>query len=148
LEPEAAFAEAQRLAAEKGEGMAIAPRTLLKRLHERRLLAEVDCRGGKTRLTVRHVLDGQRRAVIVLRPQSIFTLTGSGPSVPIEENHAENQGAKTPNEYQDEWPLPSPSGPEAHSPPGECPSRNGKGQSFWGEMGHLGYLDTGVETID
>jgi hypothetical protein len=71
LEPDAAFAEAQRLAGEQGESLPVSVRTLNKRLHERGLLAAVEAHAGKTRYAVRRTLEGQRRDVICLRADSL-----------------------------------------------------------------------------
>jgi hypothetical protein len=78
LEPEAAFAEAQRLAGEQGESLPLAPRTLFRRLKERGLLASWDER--RQRNTVRRTLEGVKdREILHLRAD---TLSSSRPSEP------------------------------------------------------------------
>jgi hypothetical protein len=69
LEPEAAYAEAQRLAGEQGEGLAVSGRTLRKRLKERGLLASTDT--NREMLTIRRTLGGRRREVIHLLAASL-----------------------------------------------------------------------------
>jgi hypothetical protein len=64
LEPAAAFAIAQRLAQETGEGFAITMRTLHKRLSERGFLKSVP--ETRESLAIRKVLAGQRRNVLHL----------------------------------------------------------------------------------
>jgi hypothetical protein len=64
LEPEASYAAAQALAGEMGEALAVSPRTLRRRLHERGLLVSVDI--DREVLTVRRTLEGRRREVIHL----------------------------------------------------------------------------------
>jgi hypothetical protein len=64
LEPEAAHAEAQRLASEQGESLPVSARTLRRRLHEGGWLASTDV--GRMVLTVRRTLEGKRRDVIHL----------------------------------------------------------------------------------
>ena len=65
LEPDAAFATAQSLGQESGNGMAIAPRTLWKRLRSKGLLANSESeRGNKARKTLGGVPD---RYVIHMR---------------------------------------------------------------------------------
>ncbi len=64
LEPEASYAEVQTLAREQGESFPISPRTLHRRLHDKRLLADTDTK--RKVLTVRHVLENQRRSVLHL----------------------------------------------------------------------------------
>jgi hypothetical protein len=64
LSPDAAFAEAQKLAAEQGESLTVAARTLWKRCKERGLLVAVDER--RQRSTVRRVVAGIKREVIHL----------------------------------------------------------------------------------
>ena len=65
LEPEAAFAAAQRLARESGDAVPVGSKTLHKRLHEKGLLASTEA--GRRKLTVRRTLEGQRRAALHLR---------------------------------------------------------------------------------
>src|SRR5215207_2417306 len=62
LEPEAAFAAAQRQGRDSGDALTISSKTLRRRLHERGLLASMDDTRGV--LTVRRVLDGSRRNVL------------------------------------------------------------------------------------
>lgn len=81
LEADAAYAEAQRLASEQGESLAVAPRTLNKRLSERGLLAAVDTHNGRTRFAVRRTLEGQRRDVLCLMESSLSQPV-SAPSAP------------------------------------------------------------------
>lgn len=69
LEPEAAFAEVQRLATEQGDGFAIASRTLHKRLREKGYLRSTDV--TRKTLTIRRTLEGQRREVLHLHGASI-----------------------------------------------------------------------------
>ena len=72
LEPDAAFAEVQKLAAEQGESLAVTPTTLHKRLHEQRYLKTVDA--GRKTLTVRKTVEGgRRRAVLILDMAKIET---------------------------------------------------------------------------
>jgi hypothetical protein len=70
LEPEAAFAQVQALAREQGEAFPISSRTLRRRLHDRGLLASVD--KAREVLTVRRVLEGQRREVLHLRTELVY----------------------------------------------------------------------------
>jgi hypothetical protein len=65
LEPEAAYAEAQRLAGEQGDGLAVSALTLRRRLKERGLLVSTD--PDREVLTIRRVLEGRRRNVLHLR---------------------------------------------------------------------------------
>src|SRR5215207_5218976 len=62
LEPEAAFAAAQRQGRDSGDALTITGKTLRRRLHERGLLASTDDTRGV--LTVRRALDGSRRNVL------------------------------------------------------------------------------------
>jgi hypothetical protein len=57
LDPDAAFAAAQKLASEQGERLGITDEALRKRLHEGGLLAEVDA--TRRRLTVRRTIMGR-----------------------------------------------------------------------------------------
>jgi hypothetical protein len=70
LDPEAAHAEAQRFATEKGEAMGLTTRTLGKRLHEKGVLKATD--QSRETLMVRKVLEGQSRAVWNLDAGAFF----------------------------------------------------------------------------
>jgi hypothetical protein len=87
LEPEAAYAAAQELAREQGDGLPVSSRTLRKRLHERGLLASTDTE--RDVLTVRRTLEGKRREVLHLRAGS---LSAEKPDQPdqSEKNHGGN----------------------------------------------------------
>jgi hypothetical protein len=79
LEPEAAFAEAQRLAGEQGESLSVSPRTLWRRLREKGLLAGWE--ESRQRNTVRRSLEGApHREVVYLHQDAV--LTGARPSTP------------------------------------------------------------------
>jgi hypothetical protein len=93
LEPDAAFAEAQRLAGEQGDSLPVSARTLNKRLFERGLLAAVETHGGKTRYAVRRTLQGQRREVICLRADALSP-PASAPSAPSAPDSRGNQTAE------------------------------------------------------
>jgi hypothetical protein len=64
LDSDAAYAATQRLAQEVGDRLAVTPQTLRRRLNEGGLLASVD--SSRQVLTVRRVLEGQRRDVLHL----------------------------------------------------------------------------------
>jgi hypothetical protein len=72
LIPDAALAEVQKLATAQREPITMAPRTLWARMHERRLLAVVDERGGRVRHVVRLSIDGERVACLQLRRTTLF----------------------------------------------------------------------------
>jgi hypothetical protein len=67
LEPEAAYAEVQELARHQAESLSISARTLRKRLSQQKLLASTGTAGGRKTLTIRRVLEGQRREVLHLQ---------------------------------------------------------------------------------
>jgi hypothetical protein len=77
LEPDAAFAEAQKLAGEQGESLAVSPRTLWQRLKEKGLLVSWD--ESRQRNTVRRNLEGTTRTVLHLQ---VNVLAPKGPSTP------------------------------------------------------------------
>jgi hypothetical protein len=144
LELEAAFAEVQELAHSQGDNLAIAPRTLMSRLHEKGLLGAMERHGGKTRLTVRRTLEGQRREVISLRADSLYP-PDSAPSAPISPNGRENKGFS--------WRTPPESAPPS---PSECanwrtsegtvPSVNGQKHGQSDDLAHLAHSETGEDT--
>jgi hypothetical protein len=73
LEPDAAYAEAQGIAQRQGDSLPVTIHTLKQRLKEQGFLASTETRGGRERLEVRHTLEGQRRQVIHLHRQALFT---------------------------------------------------------------------------
>jgi len=69
LEPETAFAAAQRLARDQGTSISIKQRTLWKRLAEQGLLASRDSSRGTN--TVRRTIEGMRRDLLHLRTSTL-----------------------------------------------------------------------------
>ncbi|HEY7310753.1 MAG TPA: hypothetical protein VH643_15425, partial [Gemmataceae bacterium] len=88
LEPEASFAEVQTLARDQGESFPISPRTLHRRLNDKRLLASTDPK--REVLTVRRVLEGQRRGVLHLHTHLLR-------SRPDQPDHLNENPEKTSN---------------------------------------------------
>ena len=82
LEPDVAFAEAQRLATEQGESFSVLPTTLRKRLHERNLLAATDTK--RETLTVRRTIHGQSRNVLFLISHTLSQIS-EDPTNPTTE---------------------------------------------------------------
>src|SRR5262249_31050450 len=81
LLPDAAFAEAQALAAQQGEALPVSARTLWRRLRERGLLASWD--EARKRYTVRRRLQGHdRREVLHLRQDALSTPDRPSPPSP------------------------------------------------------------------
>jgi hypothetical protein len=70
LDPDAAFAEVQRLAGEQNDPLPVTARALHGRLHERGALASTDEERGK--LVVRRVLAGARRYVLHVRGAAVL----------------------------------------------------------------------------
>jgi hypothetical protein len=81
LNPEAAFAEVQRMAGDQGDPITVFPATLTKRLNERGLLARVD--GTRKKLQVRKTLGGSRRSVLHLRAANVLGGDPEGPIGPM-----------------------------------------------------------------
>jgi hypothetical protein len=73
LEPETAFAAAQKLARDQGTSIPIKARTLWKRLAEQGLLASRDQARGTN--TVRRMIEGMRRDLLHLRPNALAAKT-------------------------------------------------------------------------
>jgi hypothetical protein len=80
LEPEASYAEAQRLAGEQGESLAVTSETLRRRLNQKGLLVTREDRRQK--LTVRVNLEGVRRTVLHLYAESVSPTPETGPTGP------------------------------------------------------------------
>jgi hypothetical protein len=73
LEPETAFAAAQKLARDQGTSIPIKQRTLWKRLAEQGLLASRDW--SRNTNTVRRTIEGRRRDLLHLRASTLATGT-------------------------------------------------------------------------
>ena len=80
LDPDASFAAAQRVGRDTGDPLAIAPRTLHRRLQQAGLLRSVDEARG--RLTVRRTLGDARRTVLHL---GATVLEGAGRATPADD---------------------------------------------------------------
>jgi len=84
LDPEAAHAEAQKLAGEQGDALTISSQTLGKRLRERGYLTCID--QERERLTVRRTCQGARRQVWQVGAKEFLGdsyVTETVPTVPI-----------------------------------------------------------------
>jgi hypothetical protein len=80
LEPDAAFAEAQALAAEQHDSLPVTPQTLRKRLKERGILASTE----QGKLTNRRTLEGRERAILHLATATMEQKPGeSGEDPPV-----------------------------------------------------------------
>jgi len=91
LEPEASFAEVQRLAGEQEESLAVSAGTLRKRLREKNLLLSWD-EVRKTN-TDRRVLEGRRREIIHLHAACITGENLTNPTTPNSKaGNAEENG--------------------------------------------------------
>jgi hypothetical protein len=99
LDPEASFAEAQRLGDEQGERLPVSQRQLHKRLKDRGLLAGTEA----GRLTYRLVLQGRERAVLHLRTASLI------PQKSGFSGHS-GQTPESPKTDGPDWPFASPTG--------------------------------------
>jgi hypothetical protein len=71
LEPEAAFAAAQRLADQQGEGLPVGKQTMWKRLRERGFLA----RHGEGHNTAQYTVAGVRRRVLCIRKADVHLVS-------------------------------------------------------------------------
>lgn len=86
LDPDAAFSAAQSMGRDTDDPLAIQPRTLRSRLHQRGLLVSIE--DDRHRLTIRRVLDGKRRAVLHLAACVL-----DGVSQPSQPAHGERNDA-------------------------------------------------------
>jgi hypothetical protein len=128
LEPEAAFAEAQKLAVEEGDSLTVGAQTLRKRLNEKGLLLSRDV--ARQKLTVRRVLDGVRRDVLHLSAGSLFTQYHTGPTGPDHQESSENGPVS--------WAgTGAPNAQPAHKPA----QKNGPENQQTGDLGRLGQSD-------
>ena len=73
LEPDAAFAAAQKVGEDVGDALTVTPQVLRKRLHEQGFLASLD--EARETLTVRRKLEGRQRSVLHVHPGALSTST-------------------------------------------------------------------------
>lgn len=86
LDPDAALAEAVKLADEQGVGLVVSPRTLWRHLHEAGRLAEVDTRTpGRVRFKPRRKVEGVTKEVLVFHAET-FLPSGECPECPPDGN--------------------------------------------------------------
>jgi len=141
LEPDAAFAVAQRFAREQNDSFPITPQTLRRRLKEKGFLATTDTARGK--LTVRRTLQGGRREVLNVFWAGNPSAPETGPTGPIgpdgdagPENGPETwAGPWAGNGQGNGKPAhePAPVGTSGHSPEPGGPELGRKGRSATGE---------------
>jgi hypothetical protein len=115
LDPEASYAEVQRLAQEQGEPFPVNSATLHRRLRERQLLAQTD--PSRKKILVRNTLEGCRRYVLQLIAGKVLSLDDGGPKGPegpSDEHPRENE--PIPGAHLDHGPADGPL-TEAHSGP-------------------------------
>ena len=84
--------------ADSGETISVTAQTLRKRLNGQGLLASTDqARDG---LTVRHILEGKRREILHLHPES---LTADSPAQPSQPRHSSNLAGHTRQHRRAHW---------------------------------------------
>jgi hypothetical protein len=94
LEPEAAYAAAQAVGQQVGDGLIISAQTLRRRLHQRGLLVSTDPK--RETLTIRRILEGKSRDVLHLSPSTLFP--SQGPDKPDKLSHKEDEDSAEPEE--------------------------------------------------
>jgi hypothetical protein len=82
LDPDASYKAAQAMAP-GGDGIVVSAQTLRKRLHERGLLIR---EGKRDELTVRRVLSGSTRRVLLLKPGCLITGEPARPAIPATDH--------------------------------------------------------------
>jgi hypothetical protein len=103
LDPPAALAEVQRFATEQGLAISVSEHTLSKMLNARGLLAVTAKQRGT--LTIRRMIHGDRRSVLCLFPEVVFTGTNDLPNVPTDQQS--DDGATTCAGQVDDFQLPN-----------------------------------------
>ena len=73
---DSSYAVAQKLARDEGDNISVTLATLKRRLHEQGVLASVEEYGKTLRLEVRLILEGRRRKVLHIKPDSLSTEVG------------------------------------------------------------------------
>ena len=73
LQADTAYASAQNLARAEGDNLSVTLATLKRRLQDQGFLATVEQTGDKERLVVRRTLEGRRRHVLHIKPETLST---------------------------------------------------------------------------
>jgi hypothetical protein len=157
LEPEAVFAEVQKLAVSQGESLVIGSRTLWKRLHEKGVLAGTERRGGKLRMSVRRTIGGERRDLLMLKRQSIYPSEVSRVSQKAQNQQESQQKLRDTTATgsvpaQESVPAAGTLTPNAGTPGPQaedgCTSSSHDFEKTCGDLGHSGHLETGGEATE
>jgi hypothetical protein len=131
LEPEAAYAAAQAVGQQVGDGLTITAQTLRRRLHQRGLLVSID--PSRETLTIRRVLEGKSRDVLHLSPATLFP--SPEPDNPDKHSHNEGDEGAGPAECRV---SPSGNGPP-NAEPDIDPTSAGLPES-WADSSHVGFV--------
>ncbi len=134
LDPDAAFSAAQSMGRDTDDPLAIQPRTLRSRLHQRGLLVSVE--DDRHRLTIRRILDGKRRAVLHLAASAL-----DGPAQP---SHLTHPGLGDAGDGPLVWASPD----EALTGTAHDVAHDEHGNPTAGPVGPVGPLAHGMETGD
>jgi hypothetical protein len=135
LEPEAAYAAAQAVGQQVGDGLTITAHTLRRRLHQRGLLVSTDPK--RETLTIRRTLEGKQRDVLHLSPTTLFP--SPEPDKPDKLSHNEDDEGMEPAECRV-----SPSGEEAETTAPDIDPTSASPPESWADVpnvGFVGFLD-------
>jgi hypothetical protein len=136
LEPDAAYAAAQKLGAQGGENLYVTLATLTKRIAERSLLATRDA--DRSRNTIRRTFEGRRVTVLHIFGEAFhlqecpMPAEVSQPSQVSPEPSARNSGGR----------------PDRPKWPRDCPTGNRNGEETSSELGQLGHQDRPLESLE
>jgi hypothetical protein len=132
LDPDSSYAAAQRLARDQNESLNVTAATLRKRLKEKNYLVTTDAARGK--LTVRKILQGERRNVLHIAWNGLRSPQKTGPNGPLIES--------TPKNGPVSW---AGSGAEDAEENGKLAQENIEKRWENGSVGRLGQSNMGVE---
>jgi hypothetical protein len=135
IDLEAAIAAAQRVSQATGNPVAVSPKTLAKRLHERGFLKSVDSERGSLR--VRRMLQGSRRAVLHLAASAIVSAE-SAQSAQSAQDGPKSSHQSDPGRGNGGIPWAEIHGSSQESAQENCP--NGAERRGSGQVGQIGQV--------
>lgn len=138
LDPEASYAAGQAMGRDTGDPLALLPRTLHRRLRQAGLLRSVE--DDRHRLTVRHTLDGARRAVLHLAPS---VRVGVSQTSQTSQTSQEGDGPAGAGPFA--WASPRPAAAQTSHPGASETVQFDHGGPAVGPVGTFGTLVAGKE---
>jgi len=146
LQPDAAYAVAQRMTAATGAALPVTVRTLGRRLHERNLLAAT---GGEGEYTVKRTVAGRKTRVLCMSPTALSSLTAGTSGTAPRTAHGEEKNT-VPDDVEATGmtgTLPDYPGREAAGVPDTAPQTSGHDMIAGTELAHWEGGEPGIPDV-